>query len=187
MITISERQARLLAQAMTSPSGAIALGDRANIAGAGNSFAALVRHGLMVVVEGEDGVRSLSITPAGREAAAIRPTPDRVRRKVKRASRIHDVIAGLEAPEPPDDEVEIIARPGPKGRTGAMFRLMIRPDGASVPELMAVTGWLAHSIRAAVASSLRARMGYQVEHLKGPDGGRYRILQAASVGSELPP
>ncbi|WP_409035308.1 DUF3489 domain-containing protein [Phenylobacterium sp.] len=57
-----------------------------------------------------------------------------------------------------------------------MLRLVSRPEGATVPEIMAATGWLSHSVRAAVASSLRARLGYQVEHLKGPDGGRYRTI-----------
>ena len=176
MKAISERQGRLLAQAIASPLGAVPLGERGSIAGAGNSFAALVRHGLMVVAEDEDGVRRLVITSAGRAAMSIEPTPDRVRRKVKRASRTHDAIAGLEPPEPSEEKSEMAAEVGPGGRTGVMLRLISRPEGASVPEIMAATGWLSHSVRAAVASSLRARLGYQIEHLKGPDGGGYRVL-----------
>ncbi len=64
---------------------------------------------------------------------------------------------------------------------GVMLRLVSRREGATVPEIMAATGWLSHSIRAAVASSLRARLGYQVEHLKGPDGGRYRTITRPQV------
>lgn len=176
MKAISERQSRLLAQAIASPLGAVPLGERGVIAGAGNSFAALVRHGLMVVAEDEEGVRRLVITSAGRAAMSIEPTPDRVRRKVKRASRTHDAIAGLEPSEPSEEESEIAAQVGPRGRIGVMLRLTSRPEGATVPEIMAATGWLSHSIRAAVASSLRARLGYKVEHLKGPDGGRYRTI-----------
>ena len=176
MRAISERQARLLAQATASPLGAVPLGERGSIAGAGNSFAALVRQGLMVVAEDEHSVRRLVITSAGRAAVSIELTPDRVRRKVKRASRTHDAIAGLEPPEPAEEESEIAAQVGPRGRIGVMLRLVSRPEGASVAEIMAATGWLSHSIRAAVASSLRARMGYEVEHLKGPDGGGYRVL-----------
>lgn len=176
MTTISERQARLLAQAIASPLGAIPLGERGSIAGAGNSFAALVRHGLMVVAEDAHGVRQLVITPAGRAAMCKEPTPDRLRRKAKRASRTHDSIAGLEPPEPFEEESEIAAQVGPRGRIGVMLRLISRPEGASVAEIMAATGWLAHSIRAAVASSLRVRLGYEVEHLKGPDGGGYRTI-----------
>lgn len=176
MKAISERQNRVLAQAAASPLGAIPLGERGSIAGVGNSFAALVRRGLMVVAEDEHGVRRLVITPAGRAATSMEPRPDRLRRKVKRASRTDDAIAGLEPPEPPEEEAELASAAGPRGRVGLMLRLICRPEGASVPEIMAATGWLSHSVRAAVASSLRARFGYQVEHLKGPDGGRYRTI-----------
>lgn len=115
MKAISERQSRLLAQAIASPRGAVPLGERGAIADAGNSFAALVRHGLMVVAEDEEGVRRLEITSAGRAAISIVPTPDRVRRKVKRASRTHDAIAGLEPPEPSEEESEIAAQVRPRG------------------------------------------------------------------------
>lgn len=181
MKPISERQRRLLAQAIASPLGAIALGDRANAAGAGNSLAALVRHGLMVVID-DDGVRSLSITQAGIEAMAIKATPHRVRRKVKRASREHDLIAGLEPPCTEEEQIDAAVPIGPRGRTGVMFRLFSRPNGASVSEVVAATGWLPHSIRAQIATSLRAGWGYQVEHVKGPDGGSYKIVAGAQAG-----
>lgn len=134
----------------------------------------------------EHGVRQLAITPAGRAAMSIEPTPDRLRAKVKRASRTHDAIAGLEPPEPPEGESEIAADVGPRGRKGVMLRLISRQEGASVPEIMAATGWLSHSVRAAVASSLRACLGYQVEHLKGPEGGSYRtITRPQAEGSAI--
>ena len=156
MKAISERQGRLLAQAAASPLGAIPLGERGSVTGTGNSFAALVRQGLMVVAEDEHGVRRLVITSAGRDAMSKEPTPDRLRAKVIRASRTHDAIAGLEPPEPSEEDDEMAVVVGPRGRTGVMLRLISRPDGASVTEIMAATGWLSHSVRAAVASSQRA-------------------------------
>jgi hypothetical protein len=52
--------------------------------------------------------------------------------------------------------------------------LLRRPDGASVSELCSVTGWQAHSIRGAIAGSLK-RKGHVVASERIDGVRRYRI------------
>lgn len=57
--------------------------------------------------------------------------------------------------------------------------LLARPEGASLAEMMTATGWQAHSVRGAMAGSLRKR-GHAVASARDGDGvRRYRIGGAA--------
>jgi len=77
------------------------------------------------------------------------------------------------------------AEPSPAGnkpsKTDVLVALLTREQGADLAELAAATGWLPHSVRGALAGSLRKK-GFQVTSLKG-DGRRvYRITQAEVAG-----
>lgn len=53
---------------------------------------------------------------------------------------------------------------------------MKRPGGATIAQMMASTGWQAHSVRGAISGMVRKRLGYEVVTEKGADGQRaYRI------------
>lgn len=53
---------------------------------------------------------------------------------------------------------------------------MRNPDGATIAEMMAGTGWQAHTVRGAISGMVRKRLGYEVVAEKGADGLRaYRI------------
>ena len=53
---------------------------------------------------------------------------------------------------------------------------MRNPDGATIAQMMADTGWQAHSVRGAISGMVRKRLGYEVITEKGADGQRaYRI------------
>ncbi len=55
-----------------------------------------------------------------------------------------------------------------------IIALLARPGGAAIDDLMAATGWQAHSVRGALAGSLRKK-GHVIESLK-IDGRRiYRV------------
>jgi hypothetical protein len=57
-----------------------------------------------------------------------------------------------------------------------LIGMLRRPDGATVAEIMAVTGWLAHSICGAIAGALRKRLGLDVGSEKVEGRGRvYRL------------
>lgn len=66
-------------------------------------------------------------------------------------------------------------REGTKG--ALLIGMLTRPEGAGIDELIAATGWLPHTTRAAL-TGLRKR-GYEVGRDRDPDGrSRYRIATA---------
>lgn len=53
---------------------------------------------------------------------------------------------------------------------------MRHPGGATIAQMMAGTGWQAHTVRGAVSGMVRKRLGYEVVTKKSADGQRaYRI------------
>lgn len=67
----------------------------------------------------------------------------------------------------------------------ALTRLMSRPDGASVVELAEATGWQKHSVRGAIAGSLKKALGLTITTQKEAERGTvYRISEAAETEVE---
>jgi hypothetical protein len=67
-------------------------------------------------------------------------------------------------------------RPKPAlGKLGAMVHLMSREQGAALHELCDATGWQAHSVRGALAGSLKRQRGYVIASEKTDGVRRYRI------------
>jgi hypothetical protein len=65
-------------------------------------------------------------------------------------------------------------RPGTK--LAAIVEAMRHPGGATIAQMMAGTGWQAHTVRGAISGMVRKRLGYQVVTEKEADGQRaYRI------------
>ena len=65
-------------------------------------------------------------------------------------------------------------RPGTK--LAAIIDAMLHPGGATIAQMMADTGWQAHTVRGAISGMVRKRLGYEVVTEKGADGLRaYRI------------
>jgi hypothetical protein len=76
--------------------------------------------------------------------------------------------AATDATQPQD------AREGSK--KAIVLELLRRPEGATLPEIMSVTGWMAHSVRGFISGALGKKMGLTVESLKTDEGARvYRI------------
>ena len=65
-------------------------------------------------------------------------------------------------------------RPGTK--LAAIIAAMRHPGGVTIAQMMAGTGWQAHTVRGAISGMVRKRLGYTVVTEKGADGQRaYRI------------
>jgi len=65
-------------------------------------------------------------------------------------------------------------RPGTK--LAAIIDAMRHPGGATIAQMMAGTGWQAHTVRGAISGMVRKRLGYDVVTEKGAYGQRaYRI------------
>ena len=62
------------------------------------------------------------------------------------------------------------AREGSK--KAAILALLRRPDGATLKDLMAATGWQAHSVRGFISGAIVRKMGLKVESQKRADGER---------------
>lgn len=63
----------------------------------------------------------------------------------------------------------------PSGKLGIVVNLLRRPEGATIAQLVEATGWQAHSVRGALAGSLKRKHGLTIVGEPG-DGGRvYRI------------
>jgi len=65
-------------------------------------------------------------------------------------------------------------RPGTK--LAALINAMRHPSGATIAQMMAGTGWQAHTVRGAISGMVKKRLGYAIVTEKGADGQRaYRI------------
>jgi hypothetical protein len=71
------------------------------------------------------------------------------------------------------------ASPSPKGKLGVLVGLLSRPEGATLEVMQAATGWQAHSIRGAIAGSVKKKLGHTVASEKSDAGRVYRIVGAA--------
>ena len=80
------------------------------------------------------------------------------------------------APEEARSSKPTTARDGSK--KAQVLDLIKRPEGATLKDIMAVTGWQAHSVRGFISGSLTKKMGIKIESLKRPDGDRaYKVAQ----------
>jgi hypothetical protein len=77
-------------------------------------------------------------------------------------------------PAPKPKKAERTAREGSK--KAIVLGLLKQPKGATLADLMAATGWQAHSVRGFISGALGKKMGLNVESVKREDGARsYRI------------
>ena len=92
-----------------------------------------------------------------------------------------------EAPtEEPAPDARTELEPAPKARTpregtkqATLIAMLRTPDGATVEEIMAATGWQSHTVRGAMAGALKKKLGLEVTSEKVEVRGRvYRLPTA---------
>ena len=67
-------------------------------------------------------------------------------------------------------------RPRESSKEAMLIDMLRRPEGATIAQIMAVTGWQAHTCRGAFAGALKKKRGLTVTSEKGDEGVRvYRI------------
>ena len=69
----------------------------------------------------------------------------------------------------------------PKGKLGALINLLRRPGGARIEDLIAATGWQAHSVRGAISGAVKKKLGLTVTSEKTEAGRVYRICEGAGA------
>ena len=68
------------------------------------------------------------------------------------------------------------ATPRPASKGATVLEMISRAKGATLAELVQVTGWQAHSIRGFISGNLGKKMGLTVESAKREDGERVYSL-----------
>lgn len=66
----------------------------------------------------------------------------------------------------------------PGGKLGKVVELLSRAEGAKLKDMMAATGWQAHSVRGAMSGALKRHRGLTISSEKGEEGRVYRIIEA---------
>lgn len=75
-------------------------------------------------------------------------------------------------------------KPARQTKQQIMIDLLSRGEGASIPELMAATGWQQHTVRGALSGTLKKRLGLEIESIKTSGSDRtYRILKTSDESS----
>lgn len=119
-----------------------------------------------------DNLTPLDPADADRLANAY-PQPNRAKpARVRRMVRAVDDCAS--------NDVDSNKRqfPGSPSKLDQIAALLAGPDGASIAEIMAATGWQAHSVRGAMAGALKKRgLAIVSERIAGVR--RYRACSAA--------
>lgn len=118
--------------------------------------------------------------PARRTKAAATKAP-----REKRAARRQGATPATEcAPAPAAQAAAAIssAAPetppppkGPSGKLGIVVALMRRPEGATVTQMGEATGWQLHSVRGALAGSLKRKHKLAIVGEPGEAGRVYRV------------
>ena len=67
-----------------------------------------------------------------------------------------------------------------ESKSSRIAKLLTRPGGATIAEMMKMTGWQAHSVRGFLSGALKKRKGLPVSGQRDEGGVmRYRIMEVA--------
>lgn len=104
---------------------------------------------------------------AARRQAAVGPATEEAACLKAEAESVATAAASTEATP--------LVFKGPSGKLGIVVALMRRPEGATLYQMSEATGWQAHSVRGAVAGSLKRKHKLTIVGEPGEGGRVYRI------------
>ena len=122
----------------------------------------------------EDGRATLlHISAAGLVAIGI--DPDGGDSALTRSNEAISTQRSASSPEAGDEAAQpATQRPGTK--QAALIAMLRAPEGATLDEIVAATGWQKHTARGAMSGALKKRLGLTITSEQEPDRGRvYRI------------
>lgn len=160
--TVPQAQLIILKNAARHPDGVVIMPERFKGAVARKMRTRFVELGLITVEDGEEGAAH-HLTPAGYRAVGMRPP--------RKGARVKEHGSAVAA-----DEALIPTRPATK--QAMVLDLLGRAEGASIAELMAATGWLAHTTRAALTGF--RKKGVTIARSAEERGTVYRIAASGA-------
>jgi len=156
---------------------------------------ALIKRRLVILLPAEGDGGRLIVTAAGlavlaragarqavkaaEDAGRGKPGPNEQRtapRPERRSSKRKASRAAAPVNPPPAAPKVVL----PRGKLGALAALLQRPEGASVEDMMAATGWQAHSVRGAMSGALKKKLGFIIESEKAAAGRVYRMIDGGA-------
>ena len=185
MSKLTDTQTTILSRAATRP-GNLAMPLPEGLFGAAAKMAVtrMIELGLLEEVEanlrrgeplwretGDGHGTTLVATEAGLEAIGIEPIGANTVTSLRKAKPTTEPEAGSVASSGVEAAKPIVIRTGTK--QAQIIALLQRPEGASIAEIVAVTGWMSHSARGLISGALKKRLGLDVT--VATDGGRGRI------------
>jgi len=153
-----------------------------------NVLCALISRNLVIWLPAEGEGSRLIVTQAGLAALAAANTK-RTAKAAENAGASTPSADEVRADRQPENGESVRGEPAatdptpvepknslPKGKLGALVVLLRRPEGACVEDMMAATGWQAHSVRGAMSGGLKKNLGLIIESEKAAAGRVYRII-----------
>lgn len=117
-------------------------------------------------------------TKSARRAKAV-IEPPRQKRAARRTTAATPAPATKKTSTPAGTAATAAKAPG--GKLGIVVGLMRRPQGATVAQLSEATNWQAHSVRGALAGSLKKKHGLNIASEAGEGGRVYHIRAEPSA------
>lgn len=188
MTTPSDTQSLILSRAATRPCN-LALPLPEGLVGAAAKMVVgkMIARGWLEEVEanlrrgepmwretGDGHGTTLVATEAGLEAIGIEPLVASAVASVRKA-RPKPEPEPVQTPDDSDTVKPVAIRAGTK--QAQIIAMLQRPEGATVAEIVAATGWLAHTVRGSISGALKKNLGLPItaEKVEGR-GTVYRIV-----------
>lgn len=81
--------------------------------------------------------------------------------------------------KPTEDATPKTRTPRAGTKQATLITMLRAPEGATIAEIMAATGWQSHTVRGAMSGALKKKLGLEVTSEKVEDRGRVYRLPAA--------
>jgi Protein of unknown function (DUF3489) len=119
-----------------------------------------------VEADDDEALAAADTAPTSAEAPAPASEANGAKKRVKgRPARAKKASTTARATSVPEVAGEPSAKPTPRAGTkqAQMIEMLKRPEGATVEQIAAATGWQHHTIRGAISGALKKKLGLTVE------------------------
>lgn len=121
-------------------------------------------------------------TPSPKSANPATPPPNKAAASPSKSikAKAGTPVKRSRTEHPLAEGTEPVCTPPAQSKQAQLIALLRTPNGASMAQLTALTGWQAHTVRGMISGTLRKQMGLSVT-LETVDGTRlYRIAGASA-------